>query len=80
MSSNARHAVVTGSSSGIGRSIAESLLAGGWRVTGLDVAQPTVVHPSFTHTPVNLADGTDIARVAAALPGVDALVLSLIHI
>ncbi|WP_137748814.1 SDR family NAD(P)-dependent oxidoreductase [Acidovorax sp. NB1] len=74
MSSNVRHAVVTGASSGIGRSIAESLLADGWRVTGLDVAQATVVHPSFAHTSVNLADGADIARVAAALPGVDALV------
>lgn len=74
MSSSARHAVVTGASSGIGRSIAESLLAGGWRVSGLDVAQPSIVHPSFIHVPVNLADGADIARVSTALPNVDALV------
>ena len=71
MSSNARHAVVTGASSGIGRSIAESLLANGWSVSGLDVAQPSIVHPSFIHVPVNLAD---VAHVAAALPNVDALV------
>ncbi len=74
MSSNARHAVVTGASSGIGRSIAESLLADGWRVSGLDVAQPSIVDPSFTHIAVNLADGADIARVSTALPNVDALV------
>lgn len=69
-----RHAVVTGASSGIGRAIAESLLAEGWRVSGLDVAQPAIVRGGFAHWPVNLADGGDIARVAAALPAVDALV------
>lgn len=74
MSSNARHAVVTGASSGIGRAIAEALLNTGWQVSGLDVAQPSIVDPFFTHIAVNLADGADIARVAATLPGVDALV------
>ena len=69
-----RHAVVTGSSSGIGRCIAESLLAVGWRVSGLDVAQSAIVHTGFTHMAVNLADGTDIDRAATALPAVDALV------
>ena len=61
------HAVVTGSSSGIGRAIAEALLATGWRVTGLDVAPPTIAHPAFAHLPVDLADGAAIARAAAAL-------------
>ena len=70
----ARHAVVTGSSSGIGRAIAESLLAAGWRVTGLDVAQPAIVHAAFTAVPVNLADGDAITRAAAALAAADALV------
>lgn len=67
--SPAPHAVVTGSSSGIGRAIAESLLATGWRVTGLDVAPPAIAHPAFAHLPVNLADGEAIARAAAALLG-----------
>jgi len=61
------HAVVTGSSSGIGRAIAQSLLATGWRVTGLDVAPPAIAHPAFAHLPVDLADGEAIARAAAAL-------------
>lgn len=74
MPNELRHAVVTGSSSGIGRCIAESLLAAGWRVSGLDVAQPSIVHGGFSHLPVNLSDGQDIARVAALLPRQDALV------
>ena len=82
MSNNPRRAVVTGASSGIGRAIAESLLAAGWKVSGLDVAQPSIVHAGFTHVPVNLTDGADIARATAALPAAEALVhaLSLIHI
>lgn len=73
-----RHAVVTGTSSGIGQCIAQSLLAAGWRVTGLDVAAPTlaqgVAASSFTHVQLDLADGAAIARATAALPAVDALV------
>ncbi|WCM89773.1 SDR family NAD(P)-dependent oxidoreductase [Acidovorax sp. NCPPB 3576] len=68
------HAAVTGSSSGIGRAIAESLLAAGWHVSGLDVAAPTIEHAAFTPVAVDLADGEDIARAAAGLPAVQALV------
>ncbi len=70
-----RHAVVTGSSSGIGQCIARSLLAAGWRVTGLDVAPPAIAQDGgFTHRPADLADGAAIASATAALPAVDALV------
>lgn len=68
------HAVVTGSSSGIGRAMAEALLAAGWRVSGMDVAPAAIQHPCFVPVPVNLADGADTARAAATLPAVDALV------
>lgn len=68
------HLVVTGASSGIGSAIAQALLAAGWRVTGLDVAQATIVHGGYAHVPVDLTDGAAIARTAAALPAVDALV------
>ena len=71
---DAPHAVVTGASSGIGRCIAQSLLADGWRVSGLDVAPPSIVQAGFTHIPVDLSDGADIARAAAALPTAQALV------
>ncbi len=69
-----QHAVVTGSSSGIGRAIAESLLAAGWQVSGLDVAAASIVHARFTAVAADLSSGEDIARVAAQLPAVDALV------
>jgi 2-hydroxycyclohexanecarboxyl-CoA dehydrogenase len=43
-----RVAVVTGSSSGIGRCVAETLAALGCRVAGIDLAaDPSAVHPSF---------------------------------
>ncbi|MBB3179221.1 SDR family NAD(P)-dependent oxidoreductase [Variovorax sp. Sphag1AA] len=74
MSNDMRHAVVTGSSSGIGRAIAESLLAAGWRVSGLDVAQPGITHAAFTPVEVDLSRGESIAAAASALQDADALV------
>ncbi|WP_394680249.1 SDR family NAD(P)-dependent oxidoreductase [uncultured Comamonas sp.] len=74
MLNDARHAVVTGASSGIGRAIAQALLAAGWRVTGLDLAPAAIVHGSYAHVVVDLTDGAAIASSAADLPAVDALV------
>ena len=42
------HAVVSGSSSGIGRAIAMALLDAGWQVSGLDAAPASIVHAAFT--------------------------------
>ncbi|APW36844.1 3-oxoacyl-ACP reductase [Rhodoferax koreense] len=66
--------VVTGSSAGIGRAIAEALLAAGWRVTGLDIADPSIEHAGFHHLSVNLGHGEDIARVGPQLLAAEALV------
>lgn len=69
-----RHAVVTGSSGGIGQAIAEDLLAAGWRVTGVDLAAPAITHAAFTHRPLDLTDGAQTDALAAGLENVDALV------
>ena len=53
-----RSAIISGSSSGIGRAIAERLLADGWRVHGLDIAAATLSHAAFAAHTVDLTDAT----------------------
>jgi NAD(P)-dependent dehydrogenase (short-subunit alcohol dehydrogenase family) len=74
VSNSAGHAVVTGSSSGIGRAIAEALLEAGWRVSGLDVAQSPISHEAFEAVATDLSRGEAIAAAAASLQDADALV------
>lgn len=76
MSSEAsrRLAVVTGSSQGIGRAIAEALLRQGWRVQGLDRSGPTLDHPAFEAVTVDMTDTTALQAVLPQLLDADALV------
>lgn len=69
-----RHAVVTGSSSGIGLAIARTLLDAGWRVTGFDLAAPTLTHAAFRGVPLDLTDSDAISGTASTVTAVDALV------
>ena len=69
-----RHAVVTGSSSGIGEAIARRLLAGGWRVTGLDRAPPVIALPAFEAIGVDLTDSVARAAAIARLDDIAAIV------
>lgn len=58
------HAVVTGTSSGIGLAIARQLLQGGWRVSGLDIAPHCLSHDCFMPFRLNLLDVSAINSVA----------------
>jgi NAD(P)-dependent dehydrogenase (short-subunit alcohol dehydrogenase family) len=66
--SNEGTAIVTGSSSGIGKAIAQTLLAEGWSVVGFDIAPSGIEHAAFEAVAVDLSDG-DAAEAAAAKVG-----------
>ena len=69
-----RHVVVTGSSSGIGKAIAQALLRDGWHVSGLDVSPTTLDHPQFDALRVDLTDGPATEAAAQRLAGAQAFV------
>jgi NAD(P)-dependent dehydrogenase (short-subunit alcohol dehydrogenase family) len=71
-----RRALVTGVSSGIGLTIALTLLARGWEVTGLSRRPPPQEHPGLTHLSVDLTDPIATARALERVPQPQALIHS----
>lgn len=68
------HAVVTGSSGGIGSAVVARLLAQGWTVEGWDRVAPKAAHASFRPEIVDLADPEASTAIAKRCGRVDALV------
>ena len=60
-----QHALVTGSSSGIGLAIAQHLLSQGWRVSGWDLSPPVLTDDNFTPVGVDLMDEAAIGQALA---------------
>lgn len=74
MPSEARRAIVTGSSSGIGAAVAQRLLADGWQVIGVQRGEAAIDHPGFSTLHTDLADGEAVARLLEGLGTLDAVV------
>jgi len=72
--SNEHRALITGTSSGIGKAIAQRLLADGWKVSGLDIAAPGIEHSAFEPVQIDLCDGAAAEAAATRLSGAKALV------
>jgi NAD(P)-dependent dehydrogenase (short-subunit alcohol dehydrogenase family) len=72
--SQPRHAVVTGTSSGIGLAIAQALLAKGWRVSGLDRDPAVISEAGFTAHAIDLSAPEQVSTQARSLGTADALV------
>ena len=64
--------VITGSSSGIGRAVAERFLALGHEVCGIDLLPASIEHPLYTHY---VAD----VRSAASLPAIEGVEILFVN-
>ena len=73
-----RVVVITGTRKGIGRYLAESLLADGWIVAGLNRNPTDLNHPAYTDFQVDITDEMNVVKavrsVARARGRIDALI------
>ncbi len=66
-------AIVTGSSSGIGKACAQMLLEEGYRVVGISRTRGDIEHPLFTHLVSDLVDFTSVEALKTPLAHYDDL-------
>jgi 3-oxoacyl-[acyl-carrier protein] reductase len=69
-----KHAVVTGTGSGIGAAIARRLLDEGWYVTGLDRSVGSISAPVFNGVVIDLTDFDGVSSLLREMSGVHAFV------
>ena len=74
-----RRAIISGTSSGIGRAIAERLLRAEWCVTGFDRAKPCIGHRLFEPEMIDLSDVDALRRRLQNVAAPDALVHAAGH-
>src|ERR1043166_8708865 len=71
---SSKKAVITGTSAGIGRVIAERLLEKGWRITGLDRQGPVIEHANFDGLKFDFLTDKGLEKTLAHVGQVDAIV------
>lgn len=70
----ARHALVTGASSGIGKAIVGLLIDSGWKVTGISRTKVDYGSESFTNLNVDLYDKEQLTQCLDEIESVDAVI------
>jgi len=70
--------VITGTSKGIGQSLARHYLAAGWKVAGCSRGEGTITHGDYTHFSLSASDEAGVVRMvretARSHGGIDALI------